>query len=177
MVVLIPLFLLLVASLKRAGKARKAPEFSPTPPPAIPAPLTRFGQPWLGRLGFLGHQVIQILHPADKVVSDTVTWVLPNKQEKTLALLTGTIPAGGGRPGFALRLMSFLADGRVVVTADHPLTHRTPGHWALMQRSFPMIEEQLLAHRTHGSVALKRMKRLGCCESRGVRSRTTQVFD
>lgn len=146
-VVLLPLFLLLAATMRQSGKRRQVPEFTLLPPAKIPADLARFGQPWIGRLGFLGHQLFQILRPAGDELADTVAWVLPNKQEKTLALLTGTIPPDGGRPGFALRLMTFLADGRVIVTADHPVTHRTPGHWALVQRSFPTIEAQVQAHR------------------------------
>ena len=147
MVVLLPLLLLVAGTIRRLGKVRRVPELSPMPPHMIPADLARFGQPWLGRLGFLGHQVIQILRPAGEDAPDTVTWVLPSAKERTLALLTGTLPPGGGRPGFALRLMSFLADGRVIVTADHHVTHRRPGHWALAQWSFPTIEAQVQAHR------------------------------
>ena len=146
--VLAPLFLLLVGTVRRLGKVRKAAEYSPLPPAMLPADLARCGQPWIGRLGFLGHQVTQILRPAGDDAPDTATWVLPNAKEGTLALLTGTLPLDGKRPGFALRLMTFLADGRVIVTADHPVTHRTPKHWALVQRSFSMIDEQLQAHRT-----------------------------
>jgi len=146
--VLAPLFLLLVGTVRRLGTVRKAAEFSPLPPAMLPADLARCGQPWIGRLGFLGHQVTQILRPAGDDAPDTATWVLPNAKEGTLALLTGTLPPDGKRPGFALRLMTFLADGRVIVTADHPVTHRTPKHWALVQRSFSMIDEQLQAHRT-----------------------------
>ncbi|MEK7951880.1 site-2 protease family protein [Luteolibacter soli] len=146
-VVLGPLLLLLVASFRRLGKTRKVTELSPMPPAMLSPDLARCGQPWIGRLGYLGHQMIQILHPAGDDAPDTATWVLPSSKDRSLALLTGTIPPSGGKPGFALRLMTFLADGRVIVTADHPVTHRIPGHWALLQRSFRTIEEQLQVHR------------------------------
>ncbi|MCW1925849.1 site-2 protease family protein [Luteolibacter arcticus] len=146
--VLLPLFVLLVASLRRTGKVRAVPKFSPMPPAMLPRELTLHGQPWIGRLGYLGHQVVQILRPEGDDAPDSVIWLMPNSKERTLALLSGTLPPKGGRPGFSLRLMTFLADGRVIVTADHPVTHRTPAHWALIQRPFPTIEEQLQVHRS-----------------------------
>ncbi|RYD65261.1 MAG: hypothetical protein EOP83_07725, partial [Verrucomicrobiaceae bacterium] len=133
-VVLIPLLLLLSGTIRRVGKVRKPAEFSPLPPPMLPAELARCGQPWIGRLGFMGHQVTQILRPAGDESPDTVTWVMPSTKEKSLALLTGTLSPEASRAGFSLRLMTFLADGRVIVTADHLVTHRRPQHWALIQR-------------------------------------------
>lgn len=143
--VLLPLAVLGVMIMRRAGKVRRAEDYGTVA--SVPEELARQAQPWLGRLGYLGHAVAQTLRPAGE--EERVLWVMPQAKERSVAVLVGTLPRGGGRPVFALKLMSFLADGRVIVTADHPVTHRPPAHWSLCQMSFPLLDGQVQAHRDH----------------------------
>jgi Zn-dependent protease len=145
LVLSLPLLVLLVLALRRAGRARAVAVRESVSAAAMPEEFARCSQPWLGRLAYLGFPLVQVLRRDD----GEIEWLMAHPREAALAVLHGTQPPGGGRPTFALTLTTFLRDGRVVVTAGHPLSHRPPPHWSLLQRRFDTLEEQVSAHRNH----------------------------
>lgn len=142
-----PLLLLAALAIRRRGRRRVRREWLPAEATQIPRDFARFGQPWIGRLAYLGFPVIRIMRSPDDADPETVSWLLSNTKDRTTGVLTGTLPSGGGKPKFSLRLVTFLNDGRVVVTADRLITRRPPGHWSLVQRRFETLESQVQEHR------------------------------
>jgi Zn-dependent protease len=146
-IALLPLFVLVVLAFRRWGKRRIRVDMAPIDPAAVPRELARFGQPWIGRLGFLGFPVSQVLRSPDDFEPETVQWLLASVKDRSAGVLTGTLPTGGGKPRFSLRLLTFLSDGRVIVTADRWITRRPPAHWNLCQQRFETLEGQVQEHR------------------------------
>jgi Zn-dependent protease len=142
-----PLFLMAYLALRRRGKKRIWQEWSPADATAVPRDLARLGQPWIGRLAFLGLPVVRVLRPTDDNGEDSVRWLLADAKNRTTGVFTGTLPGGGGKPVFTLRLVTFLHDGRVIVTTDRLTTRRPPAHWSLVQRRFDTLESQVREHR------------------------------
>lgn len=68
--------------------------------------------------------------------------------DQAIAILEGMPPQAGSKPEFKLTLMTFLSDGRVVLTADRPNTPRAPQHWHISHQSFNTLEAQVQAHRS-----------------------------
>lgn len=145
----LPALLILGLGIKLSRQRRRAPVHTIIPPAEIPTAFARQAQPWIGRIGFLGFPLLGCARTQDDSNGETYTWRLASTADKTLAVLTGTRPQdGGGTPRFTLTLVSFLSDGRVVVTADREITHRPPAHWLLSRQRFGKIEEQIAHHRS-----------------------------
>ena len=146
---MLPVLILSAACLRIRGRRQGLRFRHPLPPAQVSAEMRRHGQPWVGRLGFLGfamQECVRIEHPDS---GETYEWHLTNAADQTLAVLEGARAGAGEKPVFSLRLMTFLSDGRLILTADGPLTHRPPSHWILSpRRDFDTVEGQIAAHRT-----------------------------
>lgn len=140
--VALPVLAFLAALVKVQGRRWRLPLRTPLPPAKIPSLFSRHGQPWIGRLGFLGYALQECSESADGL-----TWRMASTADQSVALLEGSTPSAGGQPGFRLKFITFLSDGRTIVTADGPTTPRPPAHWNLSQAYFKTIEAQILAHR------------------------------
>lgn len=147
LVVAVPLLVLAFLALRRRGRRRVWHDWVPLDANAMPRDFARFGQPWIGRLAYLGFPVVRIMHSPDEADPETVSWLLSNAKERTTGVLTGTLSSGGGKPAFSVRLVTFLNDGRIIVTADRLITRRPPSHWSLLQRRFETLESQVQEHR------------------------------
>jgi Zn-dependent protease len=144
----IPLLLLAFLALRRRGRKKLFLHWVPGEASSVPRELARFGQPWLGRLAFLGFPVIRIMRSPDDADPESVHWLITSAKDRTTGIFTGSMPSSGGKPVFTLRLLTFLNDGRVLVTADRRITRRPPGHWGLVQRRFETLEAQVQEHRS-----------------------------
>jgi len=143
--VALPLVALLVAIVKVQGRRWRVPVYTTLPPAKVPNQMRKHSQPWVGRLGFLCFPLQEC------VVSEggqTLVWRMASTAYQAVALLEGDVPKPGSKPEFRLRLISFLSDGRTIVTADGPTTPRPPAHWLLSQDRFKTIEAQITAHRS-----------------------------
>jgi hypothetical protein len=118
LVVAVPLLVLVILALRRRGRRRIWHDWVPLDVNAMPRDFARFGQPWIGRLAYLGFPVIRIMHSPDDADPETVSWLLSNAKERTTGILTGRLSSGGGKPAFSLRLVTFLNDGRILLTAE-----------------------------------------------------------
>ena len=143
--VALPLVAFLLAIVNVQGRRWRGPVHTPLPPAKIPNQMRKHSQPWVGRLGFL-------CFPLQECVTseggETFVWRMASTAYQAVALLEGDIPKAGSKPEFRLRLISFLSDGRTIVTADGPTTPRPPAHWLLSQDRFKSIEAQVIAHRS-----------------------------
>jgi Zn-dependent protease len=144
----VPLVLLAFLAVRRRGRRRVLHALLPADSAAVPGDFSRFGQPWIGRLAYLGFPVIRIMKSPDDAEPETIQWLLASPKDRATGVLIGTLSSGGGRPAFALRLVTFLNDGRAIVTADRVITRRPPAHWALVQRRFETLDGQVQEHRT-----------------------------
>jgi Zn-dependent protease len=142
-----PVLLLAYLAVRRRGRKRIWQEWTPVDATSVPRVFARLGQPWIGRLAFLGFPLVRVLRPPDDAADESVRWLLADSNDRTTGVFTGTLPGRGGKPVFTLRLVTFLNDGRVIVTADRWITRRPPAHWSLAQRRFDTLESQVLAHR------------------------------
>jgi len=142
-----PLLLIALLAIRRRGRRRVFHALLPADPSAVPRDFARFGQPWIGRLAYLGFPVIRIMKSPDDADPETIQWLLTSPKDRATGVLTGTLSSGGGSPAFSLRLVTFLNNGRAIVTADRVITRRPPAHWALVQRRFETLESQVQAHR------------------------------
>lgn len=147
LVVAVPLVLLAFLALRRRGRRRIWRDWRPLDANAVPRDFARFGQPWIGRLAFLGFPVSRMMRSPDDADPETVSWLLSNAKERTTGVLTGTLSSGRSKPDFSVRLVTFLNDGRIIVTADRMITRRPPAHWNLVQRRFETLESQVQEHR------------------------------
>lgn len=143
----LPLLLLAFLALRRRGRKRRFHGWLPAEPAQIPREFARLGQPWIGRLAFLGFPVVRIMRSPDGADPESIHWLVASAKDRTAGVFTGSMPSGGGKTTFSLRLVTFLGDGRVQVTADRLLTRRPPAHWGLVQRRFETLESQVLEHR------------------------------
>ncbi len=148
LIIAAPLLLLAFLAVRRRGRRRVLQALLPADASTVPGDFARFGQPWIGRLAFLGFPVIRIMKSPGDGDPETIQWLLASTKDRAAGVLTSTLPSGGGKPAFSLRLVTFLNDGRVIVTADHMITRRPPAHWGLVQRRFETLEGQVQEHRT-----------------------------
>lgn len=146
----LPVLVLLAMMVKLRGKRWRLPVYQLLPPAKVPGEIRRHAQPWIGRLGFLGFPVQECTETEG---SGEITWRMASPAGQAVALLQAHMPPGGGTPLFKLTLMSFLNDGRVVVTADRADVPCTPPHWQLGYGSYPTVEAQVQAHRTNVETA------------------------
>lgn len=142
-----PVLLLALLALRRRGRKKPFHGWLPAEPAQIPRDFAHFGQPWIGRLAFLGFPVIRIVRSPDGADPESIHWLLTSTKDRTTGVFTGSMPSSGGKPAFSLRLVTFLSDGRVLVTADRTITRRPPAHWSLVQRRFETLEGQVQEHR------------------------------
>jgi Zn-dependent protease len=148
LVVALPLILLAFLALRRRGRKKLHLPWQPAETTSVPRELARFGQPWLGRLAFLGFPVVRIMRSPENAEPASIHWLLTSAKDRATAVFTGTMPSGGGKPSFTLRLVTFLSDGRVLVTVDRRITRHPPAHWSLAQHRFETLEQQVLEHRS-----------------------------
>lgn len=143
----LPLLLLAFLALRRRGRKRRFYGWLPAEPAQIPREFARLGQPWIGRLAFLGFPVVRIMRSPDGADPESIHWLVASAKDRTTGVFTGSMPSGGGKTTFSLRLVTFLSDGRVLVTADRLITRRPPARWSLVQRRFETLESQVQEHR------------------------------
>jgi Zn-dependent protease len=159
-IVAAPLLLLAFLAVRRRGKRRVLHVLLPVDPTSVPRDFARFGQPWIGRLAYLGFPVIRIMKSPVDADPETFHWLLTSSKDRATGVLTGTLTSGGSKPVFSLHLMTFLNDGRLIVTADRMIPRRPPAHWSLAQRHFETLESQVQEHRaqvaarSNGALAL-----------------------
>ena len=169
---LLPVLGLLATMAKLRGKQWRLPVHRALPPAKVPGEFRRHAQPWIGRLGFLGFPLQECTEAEG---SGEISWRMASSADQAVAILQARLPQGAGAPLFKLTLMSFLNDGRVLVTADRADVPCTPSHWQLRHGRYPTIEAQVWAHRAHveggkGSAAAflpaaqQLSSRLGCEE-------------
>ena len=139
----LPPVALVFAMVKILGRRWRLPAHEPLPPAKVPDLLRRHAQPWVGRMGFLGYPMVECTQG-----TEGLTWRMASQADQSVAILEGNLPKGGGKPEFRLRLMSFLSDGRTLVTTDGPFIPRVPARWQVAQGNFKTLEEQVLAHRS-----------------------------
>ncbi len=144
----LPLLVLVAACIRVSGERRRQTIRTPLPPAQVPAEFRRHGQPWIGRLGFLGFSVQGCARVEDARPGESHEWQLVHAGEQTLALVEGHAATPGKDPVFSLRLLSFLSDGRVLLTAGQR-PGRLPSHWILTPcGELETLEAQIAAHRT-----------------------------
>jgi Zn-dependent protease len=144
-----PLLLWVLLAVRRQGRKKVWQNWTAADATSVSRELARQAQPWIGRLAFLGFPVVRVLRPTDHPgPEESARWILANAKDRSTGYLTGTRPGSGGTPVFTLRLITFLNDGRVIVTADRRITRRAPAHWDLVQRRFDTLESQVREHQS-----------------------------
>lgn len=146
LIVLLPVFVLGLIAVRVRMKLWRVPQHSEVQPAQIADEVRRYTQPWLGRLGFLGFTNQSCVSGRDENDREHYEWRMVHGNDRCVALVKALV-SGEGRPLLQLTLLSFLPDGRVVVSADRPIAPVLPKHWEEAHRQFTTLQDQLQFHR------------------------------
>ena len=151
---LCPLVVLAGIALKLRRKPWLLPQEFPVDPATLSPHVRRHIQPWLGRLGFLGFSFHSCAREGQ--AGEAFVWRLVHPNDRGVALIKANFPSPGAQPRLSLTFLSFLPDGQLVVTVDHPLPPCSPSHWHPINRRFKTIQAQVELHRsrTEGIVTI-----------------------
>ena len=146
LIAVLPVLGLVLIAISIRKKLWRVPQRAEVPLAKIPEEVRRYTQPWLGRLGFLGFVNQGCSSARDGNGRENHEWRMVHGTDRCLALVRAVTLSPESRPLLQLTLLSFLPDGRVVVSADREVTPVPPSHWAEAHGQFSTLQDQIEFH-------------------------------
>lgn len=146
LIALLPVLVLVLIAISIRKKSWTIPQRGEVQLAQIPEEVRRYAQPWLGRLGFLGFANQGCSSARDGNGHDNYEWRMVHGTDRCVALVKAVVLSPEARPLLQLTLLSFLPDGRVVVSADREVTPIPPSHWEEAHGQFSTLQEQTQFH-------------------------------